>query len=299
MIDPDAAVTFLDFAVERHRVWEKRQNGEPQPWTKDSIIATRKFTNTFRVLDYGSQWMIQELLDPELEPREILARCFLYRHTNLPSAWEAYRNDTGSYPTTGSLDDLLEFWTGYKHENGQLFSGAYMVYPQSSKKGTTKHESVIRLTQRLFCEEDLTPDFLRADTQEKRFHVLRRNKGVADFMSMQILTDWGYSQQCGADRENEFVVAGPGAILGALALDSEADPEDTIRWAQKALIQLKSCPTLELWTGELRRPSLLDCQNLACEFSKYIRHASKPSLQKPYTPAHPGLQSEPTLPAHW
>lgn len=298
MIDPDAALAFVGFVESRHEAWENRQGGLPTPWTSDPIVASRKFTNVFRAIDYGSQFLIRELLEPDLSPADVLARCFLYRHTNLPSAWRAYREEAGFYPTIDELDDLREFWKRYRGEGNQVFSGAYMIYPQSSTPGTDKSDSVISLTQRLFQEEsedNIVLDFYTQETQKERFGIFRQNKGVADFMSMQILTDWGYSEQCGEDLEDEFVVGGPGAVKGARALDREARTSDVILWARDAVYASPNCP--EIHNG--RKPSLMDIQNCLCEFSKYVRYASKPYPEKPYSPAHLGVQSTLVLPRHW
>jgi hypothetical protein len=43
--------------VERHKIYLARQNNEPQPWTTDPVLRNRKFTNMFRVLDPGSQFV--------------------------------------------------------------------------------------------------------------------------------------------------------------------------------------------------------------------------------------------------
>lgn len=74
-MDLDRAMEYLEFVHERHNVWERRRAGDPQPWTSDPVLAGNKFTNVFRVLDYGSQFLLKELLDPSLPSRDILARC--------------------------------------------------------------------------------------------------------------------------------------------------------------------------------------------------------------------------------
>lgn len=296
-MDVDAALSYLLFVEERHRIWERRQAGMPQPWTDDPILATRKFTNVFRVLDPGSQFVLTDLL-PDTEPEDFLLRCFLYRHTGNLDAWRYLLVQTGSYPRADEdLDYVLECWRDYRSSGGKVFTGAYLVYPQSAVPGTDKIESIVCLTERLLNTERfpeyITKDFLLAETQAERFNTLRRNKGVADFMSMQVLTDFGYSTE---DRENEFIVPGPGCRKGSALLGMKG--EDAIRWAHAAFDGSSDCPRIEV-NGNTRRPSLLDVQNTLCEFSKYARFATKPVHQAPYKPAHPGLQQPPVLPALW
>lgn len=306
VIDPDAALNFLGYVEARHQVWEARQAGLPQPWTDEPIVASRKFTNVFRILDPGTQFIMTDLLEDDPSERDLLMRLFLYRHTGRTEVWEYARVMMGQYPTTEDLDDLLEVWRDYRGEGKgrPVFTGAYLVFPQSATPGTDKLESIINLTARLFCEGrfpdgDIVPDFLASTTQAERFATLRRNKGVADFMSMQILTDWGYTPHSGVDREDEFVVPGPGARKGAAALDPGRKAEDVLRWAVDSIRNSESCPTLDVPGSKPRVPSYMDVQNTLCEFSKYVRYASKPLPNKPYQPAHPGPQDPPVLPEHW
>lgn len=306
---------FLAFVVERHRIWEQRQAGAPQPWTDDPVLAVKKFTNVFRVLDPGTQFLLTDLFDPELSPRDTLMRAFLYRHTGRVEAWEWLAISSG-YPTMGNLEDVRSALKEYrgatttktvktrwsKTETQQMnsartvFTNAYLVFPQSQEKGTDKLDSIIDLTTRLFTPgspEDIFIDWEKAKTQEARFKVLRRNKGVGDFMSMQILTDWGY--QSGVDREDEFLMPGPGSIKGAKALDPEAKTMDVVRRVVQEVRALADCPRLGY-----RTPSLMDIgSNLLCEWSKYVRFRGQPLPAKSYAPAHPGPQAPPVLPDYY
>lgn len=294
-MNPDAAMDFLNFVAERHRIWEKRQAGLPQPWTDDPILAVRKFTNVFRLLDPGSQFVINELHNPELSPRDNLMRFFLYRHTGRVETWEYLQVMMGDYPTVETLDEALELLKQYRTKKRPVFTGAYLVYPQSDTPGTDKLDSIFSLTRRLFDPssiDDVVPHFMQATTQETRFHALRSNKGVADFMSMQVLTDWGYTTEF---RENKFVVCGPGAVKGVKALGGEHAGAGHV-WAYKEVLSLPDVPLLR---GML--PSWMDVQNCLCEFSKYARYqkGESPRDGVRYTPAHPGPQPEPTIPRKW
>lgn len=295
MIDADAALSFMGFVANRHLIWERRQAGlDQRTWTDDPILRAHKFTNVFRILDPGTQFVMTDLVDENLSPRDQLRHLFLYRHTGRVDMWEYAEVVTEAYPY--DLDELYAVWSRYRAGGGKVFTNAYLVFPQSTVPGTDKLRSIIDLTERLFTEgslQDVVPDFLAASSQEQRFAALRRNKGVADFMSMQILTDWGYTPHAGVDRENDFVVPGPGAIRGARAIDPTGNPLDTLRWVYTA-IQRTGSPRL----GD-RLPSYMDVQNCLCEFSKYVRFEQKPSPTKPYKAAHPGKQPEPVLPAHW
>lgn len=312
---------FLDFVVARHRIWELRQLGAPQPWTTDPILASRKFTNVFRVLDPGTQFVLTELLDPELPERDQLMRLFLYRHTGRVDAWEWAGLAVG-YPTMDNLEEVRAAWKDYrgagKHRikpkkayadrpnkaGGQgetvyqrsVFTNAYLVFPQSQVPGTDKLDSIVDLAIRAFTPgspEDVMPAWERATTQAQRFAALRSPKGVGDFMAMQTLTDWGYAQD--VDREDEFLVPGPGSIKGAKALDPSVPTMTVVKRVVDAVRGLPDCPRLGY-----RVPSLMDIgSNLLCEWSKYTRYRNAVQPATTYKPAHPGPQPEPVLPTYY
>jgi hypothetical protein len=323
MIDPDAAMTYLRFVEARHHAWEMRQLGQPPPWTDEPLVAAYKFTNVFRVLDFGTQFVLTDLLDPELPARDILMRCFLYRHTGRVEAWQYLPIVLGDYPVVADLPDLFEAWSpyrgklktkritkpkettqtgghvpgGFQATSGErpIFTSAYLVFPQSQVRGTDKLQSIIDLAIRLFSPdspEDIMPRFEAAKGQVERFRSMQDAKGVGNFMGLQVLTDFGYSTE---DREDEFVIPGPGAIRGALELDPEGKPLDTLMWAVDAVRSMPNCPRLP--NG--RVPSWMDIQNTICEYSKYARYSRKPLPDKTYQPAHPGPQPAPVLPEFW
>ena len=53
---------FFYWINERHQIFLNRAMGEPRPWTDDPILDQFKFTNAFRQLDHGTQWLINELV---------------------------------------------------------------------------------------------------------------------------------------------------------------------------------------------------------------------------------------------
>lgn len=287
---------FLRFVVERHRIWEQRQLGVPPPWTEDPVLATRKFTNVFRVLDPGTQYVLTDLVDLELSERDQLMRLFLYRHTGQILSWQLANAVLGGYPTVQYLSHLAPVWKEYRARTGTFFTNAYLVYPQSHTPGTDKIDSIIDLAQRLFTPgspQDVMPAWSKARNQQGRFKVLRANKGVGDFMAMQVLADWSYLQPY--NYEDKFLQPGPGSVKGAKALFPNDPVNSTVLRVVKAVRELPNCPRLGYHV-----PSLMDIgSNLLCEWSKYDRFRRQPVPAKIYTPAHPGPQPEPVLPGYY
>ena len=135
-------LTYLDFVVERHRIWELRQAGAEQPWTDDHILRGKKFTNVFRLLDHGSQYLLS-MLQEDLSPRDRLMRAFLYRHTGRPEPWEFFELMHARYPLVADLQATYDTWPQYqgsvkqvtRADNGRVmnikenpvFTGAYLV----------------------------------------------------------------------------------------------------------------------------------------------------------------------------
>jgi len=315
----DMAIQYLDFVTERHRIWRLRQQGTPPPWTNHPYLAIRKFTNVFRVLDWDSQWVVRNLMDPHEDDHDTLARLFLFRHTGKIEAWDHFRDVVGRYPLLSDMTDgtLLKIWQEYRGRsdgvellpNGRtkgitgkpVFTIAYQIYPGSvDDKGSDKLETIINRTTSLFQSSNVF-GFFSARGAEERYNILRAHPGVADFMAMQILTDWGYTPHCGYDQEHEFVVCGPGAVRGAKHLSPLANPRDVVDWAQELVKSDPHCPWIPLPGDRKRYPSIMDIQNTLCEFSKLVRYdtATGAIRQTKYRPAHLGVQPKLVLPAHW
>lgn len=302
----DNLMTYLDFVVERHQVWQRRMAGESGPWSEDPVVRDNKFTNVFRVLDHGSQFLLRELLnEPGITPLDVLARSFLYRMTNHPRVWIATAAKWGRYPLAKDMGPKLsDLWVYLRdEENLQVFSGAYVIMPRPGVKGADKTRDVVDLAERYFNPETgngtmFIGEFLNRD-MAGRFNLLKSLPGVGQFLAMQILTDYGYSP-FGADQcENDFVAPGPGAKAGAKAIDPTVRPADMIYSCRNLVWMDDNCPSLAMPEGPDRQPSLMDIQNTLCEFSKYVRFARKPAKVIPYQPQHRPEQLEPIFPRHW
>lgn len=293
LMDEDRVMQYLDFVEERHRVWERRQRYSP-PWTDDPVLAKNKFTNVYRVLDHGSQFLLRELLRTSKTPADALLRSYLYRYTNRPEPWEFFHDLMGRYPVRQDLKAILPgVWQTAKSKGCKMFGTAYHIFP-GREGGVSQLTWVLRVTL-----EHLEPQLDRiveVGNLGARLELLQTVPRCGPFMSMQIATDYGYSLW-GQGDENECVIPGPGAIAGARIIAPEMKPVKVIEefWSN---FHTNSHPRLALPDGRTRPPSLMDVQNTLCEYSKFARYADG-WAGRPYQPSHPGPQPRPTLPEHW
>lgn len=292
-----SAELYHPFVVERHRIWERRLAGLPAPWSADPVLRAKKFTNVFRALDAGTQFLIRELLDDD--PHTTLMRCWLYRYTNRPEPWIAFREGHGRYPDYSDLKsgELHTYWAWYQQRVGGIFGPAYQMFVGKENAGSTRLDWALRFTVETFCGSGagLIDRYVESSSMEERVTMLQELPRCGPFMAMQITTDYGYSRHAQAD-ENEFILAGPGARAGVKAFNGERDAEQVIRDVTEAW-RLGGKVTL---FG--RPPSLMDVQNTFCEFSKYVRAHRAVQIAGPEKGLGYRGHGElpwPVLPQHW
>lgn len=287
--------TYLAFVRERHAVWERRTSGHPAPWSEDEILRGAKFTNVYRVLDPGSQFLLRELLRPAEGDLELqFALAMLYRYTNRTDAWEYFHMRYDRYPT---LDDLYcgrlaGTWTTFRESGGKLQSTAYRVFAHPNRpKGQTYIDwlcETVKLMLRMDVPERVCD--LGGSVREQ-VDVFGRLPRCGDFMGMQILTDLGYAGAIPDHDEDSYAVPGIGAKTGAAAVG--LDPDDAIRrsWEwhnEHGDVHLHGLP-----------PSMMDIQNTFCEFGKYARMDMLGKVTMPFRVTTDRAGYEYVLPARW
>ena len=276
--------TYTKFVRERHRVWERRMDGEPGPWTDDPILQQAKFTNVFRVLDPGSQYLLELLLfgDVEGDLNETFARAMLYRYTNRRDGWDYFAQYHGRYPLISDLADgtLVETWTRFRAAGGKLQSTAYRVFAHPNRpKGQTYIEWLAETALRML-ETDVPARVTdRVGDVRAQVDIFGELPRCGDFMGMQILTDVGYTGILGPDYSEEvYAVPGIGAHTGAKALGMTADAAIQMSYLDHRVaggVELNGLP-----------PSMMDIQNTFCEFGKYARMRSLGKITMPFRQQH-------------
>jgi hypothetical protein len=264
-------------------------SGTPkESWTNDPVLATTRFTNTFRILDHGSQFLLKELIyDPTATRLDVLARIVLYRFVNRPEPWIYARSRWGRYPNAMEIINgyLENLW--HKYDEGSLYNNCYtVVFPRGHRGADTKLTSLMEVTKSVW--EVLAELDLISTPVEDLFSSIKDVPGVGDFFTMQWLTDISYSWLTDRDNESEFVVPGPGSRRGCRIYNPDRSAEYTLNEAYEALShdyvdnKFKS-PVLQIGRT-VRYLSIMDVQNCFCEFQKYMRVFKGTSTGVTYTP---------------
>ena len=120
------------------------------------------------------------------------------------------------------------------------------------------------------------------DVLATRVKLLQKTPGLGPFLSMQIATDLGYCPG-EPDQENDFILPGPGARKGVGYLLNEDGKPASLAQTRRVieLFPAHEMPFLPKSGG--RYASLMDVQNVFCEFSKYVRYKESPvQAREPY-----------------
>ena len=267
--------TYWRFAARRQAVLEARLAGDPPPWTDDPIIAAHRFTNTYRVADRVSQFLISEVqYSQSWSHEDLVFRTLLFKFFNRIETWKQLVDGLGQ-PTWASFDfasyaDVLDRMMA---ERQRVYSAAYIM-PQPRFGERSKHQNHLRLLE-FAMSDHLVERLQTATTMQAAFEILRGYPSLGPFLAYQFVIDLNYSTVIEFD-EMDYVVPGPGAIDGIRkCFPSPIDVSDSYLIHYMAEHQ-------DFWFDELgiefrplfgRPLQLIDCQNLFCEVDKYSRVA--------------------------
>lgn len=267
--------TYWRFAAERQSMYELRLRGAPAPWTLDAILDSFRFTNVFRASDRVSQYLIRDVIYAgDASADEVVFRVLLFKFFNRIETWELLEAEFGPI-SLGSFDPArADALLSRARDNGRcVYSNAYIIPPLPGW-GAPKHAGHLRLAFDL-VEGGLAERVRSSNGLEELFLLLRGVPGLGDFLAFQFAVDLCYSAVVDHD-EDEFVVAGPGALDGL----SKVFPRMDLRRAPDVIRALTE--QQEHWFEHFglkfgglfgRRLHLIDVQNLFCEISKYSRVA--------------------------
>jgi len=303
--------TYWRFAAERQAIYERRLTDPVGPWTEDRILQTYKFTNAFRAADRVSQFLIREVqygAGRSQAPIEVFFRTFLFNICKKIETWELLERELGPLTSDTSFFEIDRILTEAMTAGDVIFTAAYVIpTPKFDRKG--KHANWIALLAKMLDDDDLPAGLQACGNLKEVYDKLHTYSGMGPFLAFQYAIDLNYSTLLNFD-EDEFVVAGPGALDGI----SKCFTDIGKKVAPKEIIyemvdrQEEEFERLGLEFNGLfgRRLQPIDCQNLFCEISKYARVAhplvegvaGRTKIKQHYK-VHPAPLTKPFFPPKW
>lgn len=298
MINEDNERMFWTFVTERQNVFMKRfVDRLPPPWTADPILLNYKFTNVYRELDYGTVYLISEILQKtQYSFADRLFNVLVYR----------LFNKVETHQKLGFL-----FWDSYdpldvglklkmiKESGERIFTNAFLTVGMKKAAKSIRNSSseIENLTEGLIAgiagNKDIAVSVENATSMEEVWKIVDAIPGFGGFLAYEVACDLNYPpfQRFSWD---SFVNIGPGARKGLRILYPKVEEEemnitddsdntmykmDGYNWRisdlhhyQKisfAKYNLENNQDMRYWQG--KNLSLRDIEHSLCEFSKYYR----------------------------
>lgn len=284
------------FAAERQRIFYRRLDHSPPPWTEDPILRTYRFTNVYRAADRVSQFLIRNVIyEGDQSVAEVFFRTILFKLFNKIETWQLLKETLGE--VTWASFDLQRYISVLDRamaEGRKIYSPAYII-PSPNLGFPRKHANHLNLLHRMI--EDRCPEKIAAaKSLEEVYLVIRSFPSMGNFLAFQFAIDLNYSEIIDFP-EMEFVVAGPGARSGIRKAFRElgglTDEELILEVTQAADREFRErgLKFRNLWGRQLQ---LIDCQNVFCEVDKYARVAlptnavgARTRIKRKYQPLAP------------
>lgn len=281
---PDRLDLFWRFVCERQWVWHRRIRQElPPPWTDDLILQSERFTNVYRELDPGTQYVIEHILEIDAPRPDKLFNVMLYRLVGRAETHATLGFQSLTSFNSSKMERILK---NLRKSGRPPFTAAYMVSAYSSLGSCDKIENITRLFGALHVDFD--DFFVRVDhciTPADVHATLSSAYGFGNFLSYQIMVDLLYPLHVYGNRgllpfsHDDWASPGPGARRGIeMLLQPTVDRQglEVMYWlrdhqhAEFSRLGLEF-PYLEDAHGNPIAISLANIQNCLCEFHKYVK----------------------------
>ena len=208
---------FFFWMYERQNIWYNRfVLKKERPWTDNKLLNDYKFTNVYRELDRNTVWLIDNVINKKLDPKNTLWKIIVFRYFNKPELFDFMKGipDFRNYNEKKFNKKVLQ----YKNKSGRVFTDAYMINPPKApedrelglelfycKQITRLHNKMNKIIWKGYEEIDDPAKFNKLLVKE--LHC------IANFLAYEIYCDLCYTTWFKWD-ENDFVNVGPGAKFG-------------------------------------------------------------------------------------
>jgi hypothetical protein len=264
---------FFYWLNERHRIWIKRNNGMPKPWTDDPILRRYRFCNVFRELDKVTIWVRRNIREKHKDSPDLWHRLFVARFINWPETLEEllgldwYSN--GQFQWQALAKQMKE--RGARGD--QVWTNAYTV--------STNGVPIDKPTY--ICRDVLNTAWLNRIEFERAAHTslkefcdtVQKIDGIGGFMAYEVACDlrWSPGWLDKAPDRLTWANTGPGAKRGLNRLHGRK-LEQSISEKQAVAEMQQLLELAPIYAGEhivLDRLEMREIEHSLCETDKYLR----------------------------
>lgn len=283
-VSRDGIQKFFSIARERYRILQRKNAGEPKPWTKDIVLQREYFCNVFREDDKTTKWfranIREELKD---DPKEVLAAIATFRWFNKIETGEKIK------PL------LLGEWNSVRAHNllaaqKPIVTGAYII---KTPDGMNKLKGVLWCVDQFIKNIQLGKfdKLIKGESSmQEACEILKTSPYLGNFMSWQICSD--ARKTCllnNAKDKDIWAQPGPGSTRGLgrvffnnveyFNYGSKKDEEEMLLPMNK----LVDCSQhKENWPIEFPPLAVIDISHQLCEHDKYCRAEEGGRMKRKY-----------------
>lgn len=267
---------YWRFAAERQRIFLRRAQGVPAPWTDDPILRKYKFCNSYRASDRASQFLIRNVIyDVDFGPDDLLLRIVMFRLFSRQETWLRLETALGPITRAALKGHQLANTLERLRAQGPIYTSAFILCANSAFGHKRKHLNHIDLLRMMFRRRELPRAVARASSLRELYNALLRYPLIGPFMAYQLAVDINYSPLVDFD-EDDFTVPGPGAVRGIRKIFPSVQATEMPSLILRVTLEQEAEAErfgIKLPTLFGRRLHAIDCQNLFCELDKYARVA--------------------------
>lgn len=207
---------YWKFATERQNIFFNRVNNFKERYlTDDKILQEYKFTNAYRASDRVSQFLIKNVIykNGNYSDKDILFRILLFKLFNKIETWKYLESQLKDIRYESFIYNLYnQLLDDYMRKGNIVYSNAYMM-PSATKFGQERKHANHLLLLEYMMKDNLLEKVVDCTSLEELYLLLLSYPSFGKFLAFQYAIDINYSNLTNFS-ENDFIVAGPGAIDG-------------------------------------------------------------------------------------
>lgn len=269
---------FLYWMTERHKIYLKKEAGEPWPWTKDPILQEYKFTNPFRENDKVTVWLKDNWRDPYADHPKLWFAMAVARQICHPDTLKeleplVFAKGWNARRAAKIMDDR-------KAAGKQVYTGAYMIRAESDPRkewytwSKNLYMTEIVLGRVWKARKDLSWDgVMGCPTLEEMTDWFCEFHGWGGFMAYEVVTDLRHTHYL--DRASDIFTwanVGPGARRGIhrlLFATERGENPDHIKVDYQEVMRTLMVKAQKKFKDKI--VEMRDIEHSLCEFDKYTR----------------------------